>query len=418
MGLQNDIYHAQLLVHRNGEVTRHPAGRFFVKDGNMQVLEDYHDGLIGKTIPEGPIDDLTVHKINNCGPHLSVASHHDLTHGHRLDFIKEHPLDNMLPDPPGVMGLGAPPVEPPKPPSVFHYTRVGHDQPHVLEVKGGKHLLDGNPLAPDEIATILDNVRTKTARLRYAKQAPQAITKMEKSFEDMKKAEGEMDPQDALAHLDQLNGADEKTKGAVAALRRHLFEDPMNPGVGNKYAYEQFRQKNQPGVWTSMDVNDLKHLNDTQGHDAGDSLIRGFGSAARKGVEPGDGKLFRAGGDEYVMWHPTPDAAHLALRNIRNHVDQIPPINGTHRVSFSAGIGQDFNTADKALYQAKAQKLNPMGMRAFKPGQTPHFAHSLLPGGEGPVPLDPEQKTVSPPKMPEMPEPPKLQTQPLAAPSS
>jgi diguanylate cyclase (GGDEF)-like protein len=387
--LKDDIYHSHLLVHRDGKVTRHPAGRFMVKDGVLHHLEDYHQGLQAITIPAGPVTAATVDRINGPGPHLSVASHHDISNGHRLDFIPEHPLPQMLPDPPQLMQ----PVEakePPKPPSVWHYTRVGHDRPHVLESREGKFMLDGNPLAHDEVATILDNVRTKSGKLRYVKSmGNNALAKAE-----------EMDPQAALAHLGSLGG-DDKTNAAVAALRRHVFEDPMNPGIGNKYAYETFRATNPNGVWTSIDVNDLKHLNDTQGHDAGDALIRGFGAAARTAVDPADSKLFRAGGDEYTMWHPTPEAAYSALRNIRHHVDQIPPINGTHRISFSAGLGHTFDHADKALYQAKAQKKLPTGERAFAPGSVPHFAHSMIPGSEGPVPLNESDRTPTPPKLPD-----------------
>lgn len=414
--LPDDIHHAYLVTKgADGRSELHPAGRFFSKGGSIRHLEDYH-GLLRDHVPEGPVDGGTLAMLASPPARLKHAASNLVRAGHRQDVLPEHSFDQPLPARTAVQqGMTGPLPVPPRPASIFHYTRVGHDQPHVLEVRNGQHLLDGNPLASHEVATILENVKNRSARLRYAKHAPAAaVAKMERVFENLKKAEDEMDPQDALTHLDTLGG-DDRTRGAVAALRRHLFEDPMNPGVGNKYAYEEFRKKNQPGVWTSMDVNDLKHLNDTQGHNAGDSLIRGFGGAARAGVDPQNGKLFRAGGDEYVMWHPTAEHAHAALRNIRHHVDQLQPINGTHRVSFSAGVGQDFPTADKALYAAKAQKKLPNGERAFAPGQTPHFAHSLLPGGEGPIPLAADQKSPAPPKLPEQPKAPALSPPPASA---
>ncbi len=53
----------------------------------------------------------------------------------------------------------------------------------------------------------------------------------------------------------------------------------------------------------------------------------------------------------------------------------------------SFGFGNDFQTADKALYHAKEQKTNPItGLRAHPVGQTPNLAHSLIPGSEGAVP--------------------------------
>lgn len=398
----SDLYHAHLLVNRDGKTTRHPAGRFFVKDGDLHHLEDYH-GLLRDNVPAGPVDEVTQKFIREPSPGLEIASHRDIAVGRRPDFIKEHPLDQPLPKQPATTaGMPAPPIK--LPPSVFHYTRVGHDKPHVLEVREGRYLLDGNPLADHEISTIMDNVKTRAAQLRYAKSGPsRAITKMERAFETMRKEE--MGPQEALAHLDTV-GSDEKTRGAIAALRKHLFEDPMNPGVGNKFAYEQFRAKNQPGIWTSADVNDLKHVNDVHGHTAGDDLIRAFGGAARRAVDPAAGKLFRAGGDEYVMWHPDRQSAHLALRNLRSEVDQLPPINGVHRVSFSAGLGSDFDAADQALLAAKSRKKLPTGQPAFAPGTAPHLLHSSIKGAEGPIPLDQD----SPPRLPEEPQEPKLQS--------
>jgi diguanylate cyclase (GGDEF)-like protein len=165
----------------------------------------------------------------------------------------------------------------------------------------------------------------------------------------------------------------------------------MTPGLGNKYAYQEFRKKNVPGVWASIDLNDLKHLNDVHGHDAGDALIRAFGAAARTGADSNKVKLFRSGGDEFVMHAPDAGTAYNTMRSIRHHVDQVPHINGVYRPSFSVGFGHSFEDADKALYQAKARKVTPAGQRAFAPGQVPHLAHSAVPGSEGPVPLDESQ---------------------------
>lgn len=359
----------------------HPAGRFLVHDGTLRHLEDYH-GLL-EHFPEGAIDDLTLRQLGHPPAGVKVASEHDIQHGHRVDVV---PAAQLPPLPQQARGAapraaqqGLRPVI--NPPSVFHYQRAGHDGAHLLEVAGGKVLLDGNPLADDEVHAILQNARTGTARIRYAKgQAP--LTKAD---------EEDMDPQDALAHLDRHIGQDPEHAKAIAALRRRIFEDPMiGGGVGNKYAYEEFRKKNVPGIWTSLDVNDLRHLNNTMGHDAGDELIRAFGGAARSGVDSSKNKLFRAGGDEFVMHSPDPETAYHAVRQIRHHLDQVPPIRGTHRISFSAGFGGSFGDADKALYAAKSRKLN-------RPGQEPNLAHSLVPGSEGPIPLDEHEVHLMPP---------------------
>jgi len=234
--LPDDIYHAELLVHRNGQLSRHPAGRVLVRGGNAHILEDYH-GALGNVVPAGPIDDLTIHKLNNPGPDLSIASHHDIAHGHRLDFIPDHPLPHFLPDPVDVTPAALKQHVEIKPPSVFHYSHAGHDQPHILEVRGGKHLLDGNPLKDDEVAAILDNVRTKVAKLRYVKSlAAPAVAKMEAYFADLRKGD-EMDPMEAFKHLHAAAEAGHVPRAAVDALRRQVYADPMAPGLGNKYAF-------------------------------------------------------------------------------------------------------------------------------------------------------------------------------------
>lgn len=377
----------------------HSAGRFLVHDGQLRHLEDYH-GLLSH-FPEGAIDDLTLRQLGNPPAGVKVASEHDIQHGHRVDVV---PPAQLPPLPRQAQGRGARNDSASgnivlNPPPVFHYQRAGHDRPHLLEVVGGKVLLDGNALADDEVHTVLRNVKTGVARIRYAKSKA-ALAKAD---------EEDMDPQEALAHLDRHVGQDPEHAKAIAALRRRIFEDPMTPGLGNKYAYQEYRKKNPQGIWASIDVNDLRHLNSTHGHEGGDALIRAMGQAARAGADPKRVKLFRAGGDEFVMHVPgtTEEAAPVAyntMRQIRHHLDQTPPIMGTHRPTFSVGFGTNFEGADKALYAAKARKMG-------KPGLEPHLAHSAVPGSEGPIPLDQHEVHLMPP-------PAAIRTEPAAAPSS
>lgn len=414
--LPNDIYQVRLVLRdKNGQVQHHPAGRFMVHEGNVHHLEDYH-GHLASDIPTGAVDDVTMAKIKNPPDHIAVASEDSIRDGHRLDFIpmaKLKPLAQQSPANGQPLGMQAQ-VKKPKP--VWHYQRVGHDQAHTLEHHGGgKYSLDGNPLKGDEVQTVLSNLRSKTATLRYKGDGVvDTIAKFERAFASLRKGEYDdefdapdfaadgkpaMDPQEALAHLDKTHGGDPKTMQAIRALRRNVFEDPMNPGIGNKYAYEQFRKKNVPGVWASYDLNDLKHLNDTHGHDQGDALIRAFGDAARAGIDSSKTKFFRAGGDEYVAHHADPEAAFHTARQIRNHLEQVPTMHGYYKPSFSVGFGNDFPSADAALYKAKSNKVKPgqehidpkLRERAFPVGQVPNLAHSNLTGFEGPVPLQPEQ---------------------------
>ncbi len=76
-------------------------------------------------------------------------------------------------------------------------------------------------------------------------------------------------------------------------------------GFYNRYAYEEeiaklVRNGLAPDfVYMSMDVNGLKVVNDTMGHDAGDELIVGACSCIRHSFGR-FGKLYRTGGDEFA----------------------------------------------------------------------------------------------------------------------
>lgn len=400
--LPDDIYHSHLLVYKNGKLSRHPAGRFMIQDGQLHHLEDYYHGLQASKIPEGAVDDYTVNCINNCGPHLSVASHSDIANGLRHDFIPEHPLEQALPTAQQAVTPAPLPHIEVKPPSVWHYHRAGHDKPHLLEAREGTYMLDGSVLADDEIKTILDNVRTKAATLRYTQKQGVAVAKMEQLFTDLKKADTDMDPQEALAHLASLGG-DEKSSSAVAALRRHIFTDPMT-GLGNQYAHSQWLKQARPGVHLAIDANNFKQINDTYGHAAGDAALKAFGQAFRDSMNevapPGEngGSIHRTGGDEFQAHLPTHDHAAQFARSLREKLAAVPPIGGTHRLSVSIGAGHDPLTADQALYEAKKQKLSPTGLH--KPHTIPHVLyHSVVPGHEGPMAHAPE----APPALPAVP---------------
>lgn len=398
-----DFYNAHKVVaHADGSVTRHPAGRFLVHNGVLHHLEDYH-GLLGQKIPEGVVDDLTLHQINNPGPDLDVASHHDITHGRRLDFIPEAQLDPLPAPAPTPTGPQLQAYNEIKPASVWHYTRAGHDQPHVLEAKQGKFLLDGNPLEHHEVATILDNVRSKAGKIRYVKgvgsQASRQVAKMEGYFSSLRKTD--MSDDDAFAHLDRMAGDDEKAKQAVARARRLAFEDPMVPGLGNKLAYKGFAAKNTPGATVVGDANFFKGINDDPnlGHVIGDNAIAAMGTAWRDAAaEVGDGKAHRFGGDEFHVHFPTHEHAAQFARTLRGKLDQMPLVGGTRKLSMSIGIGHDFPSADRAVYAAKAQK------GAHTPATIPSLlAHSLHRGHEGAIPLNADQLQLTPPSVEQQP---------------
>lgn len=77
-------------------------------------------------------------------------------------------------------------------------------------------------------------------------------------------------------------------------------------GVYNRNAYEQdYRQKKDSPIpdnmiFFSIDINGLKEVNDTLGHNAGDELIKGASECILKAFA-GSGKVYRVGGDEFMV---------------------------------------------------------------------------------------------------------------------
>ena len=74
-------------------------------------------------------------------------------------------------------------------------------------------------------------------------------------------------------------------------------------GCLNRHAYETDINKldlKKEWIYISLDLNSLKHINDTYGHDVGDEMI--CAAAACMMASFGEfGKVYRIGGDEFVV---------------------------------------------------------------------------------------------------------------------
>ncbi len=384
-------------VHYKVDGKEHRAGRFLLHDGHLHHLEDHH-GLLERLLPEGKLTLKTISALHGLkmSPHLRID----------LEDIPSAEKQAAKPTPE--------PVKKPRPPSVFEYQRAGHDKPHTLEVTGGKHLLDGEELSHPEVQTILNNYKSGAATIRYKSSGATNLSKIEEMgnlFAILAKAEA-MKPHELVRYIREAEAKGHMPQGAGDAATKHFFEDPMTPGIGNKLAFTEHMKDNpggQTGTYIQMDGNDFSKINNAFGHAAGDGAIKTFGEHARKAMDEAvgqeNGKLWRNGGDEFVAKVPSPEHAAKFSRLLSEKLKTVAPIGGVHNLSMSFGFGNDPHTADKALYEAKKQKLvdppkttglwskisKVIGMggqkRKYKVGQTPNLAHSLVPGQEGPLPV-------------------------------
>ena len=143
-------------------------------------------------------------------------------------------------------------------------------------------------------------------------------------------------------------------------LNRRGFEKNINNFFDNK-------QMKTPIAVASIDMDGLKFINDTYGHNAGDEAIKAISECIEKAVEDKE-IAARMGGDEFAVVLVLKNAGRIGqfIRNLRN---KIKAANSEHKYPFqlSASIGtcevtawedilECMNKADKAMYLEKKTK--------------------------------------------------------------
>ncbi|MBQ7583412.1 MAG: diguanylate cyclase [Lachnospiraceae bacterium] len=119
----------------------------------------------------------------------------------------------------------------------------------------------------------------------------------------------------------------------------------------------------ESGCFIFFDVDNLKKINDTNGHEAGDRVLKYLGDTLRENSE--NGLCCRLGGDEFLMFikNASKEEAEARVRRIISGFDEKKDKDPeTRPASLSAGMAvctrddtytKVFNMADKALYHVK-----------------------------------------------------------------
>lgn len=121
-----------------------------------------------------------------------------------------------------------------------------------------------------------------------------------------------------------------------------------------------------PFVLGFVDVDGLKTVNDTQGHSAGDDLLRQVGGLVRGQLREYD-VVVRFGGDEFVCGLPD-----VGLEEAGRRLDRVNVLlREAKNASISFGLverepGEDLEAlisrADRAMYEARAARRDPPGV--------------------------------------------------------
>jgi GGDEF domain-containing protein len=149
------------------------------------------------------------------------------------------------------------------------------------------------------------------------------------------------------------------------SIRQYIFVDQMipyendlRPGIGNKFAFQEFINLNKLGYYISMDANNFKLINNIN-HIVGDNAIKSIGKALRNAAtEIKLCKLFHSGGDEFTLFTEIRENVDIFISNAFSEIDKIEPVNNIHILTVSFGIDITYIDAENALLIAKKQKTD------------------------------------------------------------
>jgi diguanylate cyclase (GGDEF)-like protein/PAS domain S-box-containing protein len=182
------------------------------------------------------------------------------------------------------------------------------------------------------------------------------------------------------ARCDQENGVIRSVARDITERKRfeaelsHLATHDGLTGLLNRRGFEEALTsaiRQSAGALLYLDLDEFKYINDSQGHRAGDGLLRNLAAALSAHGRQGD-VLSRVGGDEFAMLLPKADLgeARAVAESILEVLRQQPLDAGGQPVSITASIGVALFPAhgetleallvhaDQAMYQAKAHGRN------------------------------------------------------------
>lgn len=162
-----------------------------------------------------------------------------------------------------------------------------------------------------------------------------------------------------------------RTQNEIMGKRQS--ETDFMTGLNNASFYQESIKEYYPQIKNIAiiiwDINNLRMINDQQGHEVGDTLI----AMAADSIRPLEGpnqKLFRVGGDEFVLIieNPADGAINHALLKWNNKLDELNKSSITKlsvMVGYSQGSGKDIGFLVKDAYRMMANLKDTARMKAI-----------------------------------------------------
>jgi diguanylate cyclase (GGDEF)-like protein len=203
---------------------------------------------------------------------------------------------------------------------------------------------------------------------------------------------------------EELVASHDRLQRLYDQARLDALIDPIS-GLGNHRAFQEemtrqieaARRQGHSLALVLVDLDDLKRINDEDGHAGGDEVLSAMGRLIGGASRAAD-RGFRIGGDEFALLLPGADAqaaTGVVQRLLASALNAEAPRPGARPFSFSAGLsaypmpagdGQRlFHQADAALYWAK--KHGRTDVQAFDPERhgaaddtrsTPELAEAVM----------------------------------------
>ena len=160
------------------------------------------------------------------------------------------------------------------------------------------------------------------------------------------------------------------TRRVIETAQRQATTDGLTGLHNRHFLTEQLRlmhslaaRHGQPYSVIALDLDGLKNVNDTFGHEQGDLALRGLANTVRKTVRASDISV-RTGGDEFLILMPQSslEEARIAAERVREAIELQGRADPRIAITVSAGVAswraarsaeQVLEAADLMLYAAK-----------------------------------------------------------------